>query len=179
MCYNFAQNMNHQETRNIYEAMREDVGTPFDNWGILMRELVIREAHILMGSRHSPNPEVAFELARANAKIVTSTTAAELFPDRTMPELLIALTDLEDHDDIRERHKKTHPFNEPRISGNIVSVQGLLLFTIDSVIVGIGELTLPTKKNINEVIEILLNLGYIPVDPIFNLIAPADFHSHP
>lgn len=154
--------------------MREDIGTPFDNWEILMRELVMIEAHILMGSRHTPNPKIALELARENARIVTSTTAAELFPDRTTPELLLALTELEDHNDIRERHKSTHPFNEPRISGNIVNVQGLLLFTIDSVVVGIGDLTLPTKKNINEVIEILLNLGYIPVDPIFHLVAPAE-----
>jgi hypothetical protein len=168
--------MNRQETRNIYEAMSEDVGTPFDNWEITMRELVIREAHILMGSRNS---ESALLLTKDKMKLVTSTTAAELFPDRTPPELLIALTELEDHDDIRKRHKLTHPFSEPRILGNIVSVQGLLLFTIDSVIVGIGKLTLPTKKNINEVIEILLNLGYIPVDPIFHLITPVDFHSHP
>lgn len=139
-----------------------------------MRQEVHRQAMIRKSYLHSQNNEAVLKLLGRNndAELISSIYAAELFPDRTIPELLIALDELEDHDDLRKRYQLTHPQSEPRISGNIVDVQGLQLFTIDPVVVEIGIFTLPTKKGLPEVIEILLDMGYIPVDPAYRLITP-------
>ena len=92
--------------------------------------------------------------------------AAELFPDRNPPEMLIAESESETHDDLRKRHKEAYPDTEPRISGDIVTeLGGKKFFKMDGIMVSVGATTFfGVKSELEDVVEILLDMGLVPID---------------
>ena len=101
-----------------------------------------------------------------NRIIVDKVLAAELFPLDDKPSIVIAETELETHEDIRERNVSS----EKRLSGEVVTVGEYNYFMVDAFLRTEGPTSLSSELSINEVADMLLEKGYIPVNANFEII---------
>lgn len=159
--------MNTAETaRDFYEyALSPDNVAAKANWGVFLKNFIRPEVQRTIGARVRKRMPVG-------RKIVSSVMAAELFPDRNPPEMLIAESELETHDDLRNKYGRTHPETEPRISGDIFTEQsGKNFFRMDGIMLSIGATTFfGMRSDLNDVIEILLSKGLVPTDAEYKIV---------
>lgn len=121
------------------------------------------------GARLAYKSEEDLHYRLKGREVVSKTLAAELFLDRVPPEIIIAKSELELHDHLRERN----PSQEPRLSGEIVySVDnGPKFFLLDKFMInGIGGRDPAMLAEAGKAAEFLLEQGYVPVDAEFIIL---------
>ena len=94
--------------------------------------------------------------------------AAEIYPDRNPPQIIVAESEVELHSDMRAKLKTTP--RERRFSGEVVILGPATFFSLDAVDLSSDDLTAPTETPLDQVTDFLLSEGYIPVDANFELI---------
>lgn len=99
----------------------------------------------------------------------TALLAAEFFPDEKPPRLVIAESEDELHEDLRERF----PSEGRRISGEIIRAtnkENFQFFSMDPIVIKIKSMYLPTKADLKEVSEYLLSQNIAPLDAEMRII---------
>lgn len=108
---------------------------------------------------------------------IASLFAAEFFPDLNPPKLIVADDPLDLHDDLREKFEAEIPPGSLRISGEVLTLKetglkGPKFFSLDPVrLESPGKL--PTKAQLEEVVEQLVALNYVPLDAECYIIDPS------
>ena len=97
-------------------------------------------------------------------EIVKRLRAAEFYPDENPPHLEIAESENELHAVLRERH----PSRMPRLSGDVLEMgpSNSKFFTLNSV--DKNTQLLMTEAHLDEVVKLLLSLGYVALDAEMN-----------
>jgi hypothetical protein len=97
-------------------------------------------------------------------------SAAILYPDMENPKLVEAHNMCDNHSDVRKIYLDLD--NESMIFGERVILKNEVcpLFVCDSIMLSKNAIELPTRRNYIEVANILLDLGYIPVDAEFSIL---------
>lgn len=105
--------------------------------------------------------------AGLTGSIIKSVFAAEVYPDRNPPEIIISGDELDIHDDLHAKY----PSGDTRISGKVViETTGLSYFMLDPISLAYNITRVPTTASCTEVANLLLQNGYIPVDSEFEII---------
>ena len=153
--------MSNIEAKNFYENhWKNPVGEM--NWKFLANEIF--QDHSIFISERLRKVKLEF----SQPKIIETCFASELFADENPQKLLVAESELDTHDDLREKNTST----APRISGDLIKLKNLpfQFFQLDCVM---GTSTaLPTNRKLGEVSEWLLSQGIIPLDANFMFIKP-------
>lgn len=103
-------------------------------------------------------------------QFANSVLAAEFFPDRWPPELVIAGSEQKTHDDLRAKF----PSTDSRLSGEIIRIgnQPFSLFLMDSVSRR-NNLSFPLiKRPPTEIIAWLYSQNYVPLTALAEIIIP-------
>lgn len=136
------------------------------NWDVLQRfigpEIKATKAARLMGGS-------MIEFAPKSRRHVTSLLAAELYPDRETPELIVGRDESETHEAIRARG----PATEARVSAEQFKLKNLdhiEFLSLDPVILEIGVTTLPTETQLPKVAEWLYDQNIVPVDSEYRIM---------
>jgi hypothetical protein len=147
-----------------------------NNWEFVLEHIIRPEVAMSIGARlmNRGQARYALQMVKEQRKIVSSVLAAEFFPDSNPPKMVVAESELETHDDLRERYKEAHPDTEPRISGDIVTEKGgRKFFKMDRVMVSVGATTLfGMRSKLGDAVEILLGMGLVPIDAECNIVPP-------
>lgn len=98
------------EARILLKKFLDQKGTVGDNYNLMIKPFVNREVSLTIGARLNDN-EHAWSVAKEERRFIDLVLAAELFPDRNPPEILIAESESETHETLRERYSQTHPKN--------------------------------------------------------------------
>ncbi|MBL7150335.1 hypothetical protein ISS86_00180 [Candidatus Microgenomates bacterium] len=109
------------------------------------------------------------EFVPKTREVVSSVLAAALYPDDKQPTLIVARDESETHEVLRARH----PASDARLSGEQYTLKGveqLKFLSLDPVILKIGVTTLPTERQLPEVVNWLLDQNIVPVDAEYRLI---------
>ena len=132
------------------------------NWKYLSN--MILKDHSIFTTQRLTKEKLEFSMP----EIIETCFASELFADENPQRLLVAESELDTHDDLREKNTST----APRISGDLIKLKILpfQFFQLDCVM---GTLTdLPTNRKLGEVSDWLLSQEIIPLDADFMFIKP-------
>ncbi len=161
-----------QSPRQFYESCVDKLNSPEDSWNNL-KFMVLPEIRLTIKSRiqWSLGNKEPFDQTLANRRILFSLYAVELFPDGMIPVLEVAKHEHDIHDDLRNIYLGRHPMSEPRLSGNIARLNQMYFkfFLLDEILVNRKSFRLRTRSQLPQVIDILLNRGFIPTDQEFDL----------
>lgn len=109
------------------------------------------------------------EFAPKQRRCVSSLLAAELYPDRKTPELIVGRDESETHETIRARR----PSSEPHLSAEqftLTNLGHIKFLSLDVVILDIGVTELPTEKQLPKVARWLYDQNIVPVDSEYRII---------
>lgn len=134
-----------------------------------MKPTLSQAIHVVRGSRAVLKDEAIVQELKSKlmfSDFIDKVYASEIFPDRNPPEIVIAESMTENHDDIRDRN----PSTEPRLSGEVIHARHLKFFMLDALFVSENIISTPTKSTAGEIAKILLDKNFIPVDANFDFI---------
>jgi hypothetical protein len=132
----------------------------------LMSPLILEEVQELKRRRLRKKNGENTTTERRNT---TALLSAEFFPDEKPPRLVIAESEDELHEDLRERF----PSKNKRISGEIIKItnqENFQFFSMDPVDIALGSTNLPTEADLKEVLEYLLSQNIVPLDAEMRII---------
>lgn len=143
------------EAIDLYLKHQDNPGA-LENWSFLAK-VIAADKNLFVVNRVS---KINREFWTDSPRVTQAILAAEFFADSTPPQLLIAGSILETHDDLRAKH----PSAAPRVSGDVIHVKNFpfTFFCIDAVDHNCREL--PTKAQLTEVIEWFLSQNIVPLD---------------
>jgi hypothetical protein len=132
-----------------------------ENWSILSK-LLLRDVYSSIGRR-------AIGRERLYTRFLTSFFAAEFFCDENPPRLLVAKSEMESHDDLREQF----PSASPRVSGNVFTMHKFpfRFFSMDCVFLETNVVKLPSQKQLSDVVPWFLSHGIVPLDAQMEIIS--------
>lgn len=135
------------------------------NWSFV-KEIQFDEVASIRGSRIMGKSEDDICKMIEKLDALESMYAAEIFPDRNPPEIVKADSMADTHEDFRKQHNSL----EYRLSGDIMVMGATTFFMLDGICLRDNIIQTPTEATLGDVVDILLDMGCIPVDALFNII---------
>lgn len=158
--------MSIESAQETYQRFLRDEAS-FDSGWSIFKNVLHRDTVLSRGARLTSKNESQLSLRLKNRELVEKVLAAELFPNRTPMEIVVANSPLENHDALREKSPK----GEPRLSGEIVSWGKTNFFVIDGFSVKDNSYFLDhVSKSANDILNFLLDHELVPVDAFFNIV---------
>lgn len=160
---------------HAYKSLLEEQKTPLSNAQYFMRR-VEKDFVVLWGvnmrahAERKPRKTILESLGPfMDESSVLSVFAAEIFPDRNPPAIVISDNEADIHDELRAKY----PSNEPRISAEVIhAIADTQFIRLDPISLRSNLVDVPTKAPLEKIVRLISENGYIPVDANFEIISP-------